>query len=163
MNDSINLEDRANRLFTYILPCRRLINLYTDLQTTEQYYHHELVELYRFGLLIAENLLELGNQINDSGDNASIQMQTGFPSIQDLYLSMIMLILDNQKRSSVFEEVDRINMSGVLLNSLSSYKNSLEPNSQKDILEEVRITLRDCRSKDIERIYIDLIDLLQGG
>jgi hypothetical protein len=163
MNDSIKLGERANRLFAFILPSRRLITIYPDLQTTEQFYHHELVELYRFGLMIAENLLELGNQINDSGEDANTQMQMGFPSIQDLYVSMIMLMIDNQIRRSVFYEQDRIAMSHVLFHSLRSYMDSLEPSSQVNILEEVRLTLNESRSKEIKRIYIDLIDLLGAG
>ncbi len=160
MNDTIPLHERANQLFPYINIQRHLIYIYTDRKQTEQYYHRELIEIYLFGIQIVENLLDLGNQINESDDEMSIEMHSGYFSIIEVYHSMILFILENQQRSSIFQEDDLISLSHTLYHSLDSYVDCLGPSSREEIKKELQLVLEENDTEEIESIYSDLIDKL---
>jgi hypothetical protein len=51
------------------------------------------------GLTIAKDMLDLGHLINQSVEEKNIEMQYAFPSIQRMYITMVLFVLWNQKKS----------------------------------------------------------------
>ena len=102
VEESIPLKERALQIQQYVDIQGYLISIYTDIENTEQYYNRELIDLYIFGLTIGQNMLDLGQRINESVDEEDLSMQYAYQSIQDTYITMVLFVLGNQKKTSLF-------------------------------------------------------------
>jgi len=159
-DESQTLNERAYRIQEYINVQGSLITVYTDLENTSQYYNRELIDLYIFGLNISQYMLDLGNRINESIDEENIKMQDRFNSIKNLYITMVLFILDNQKKSFLFEERDLIKLTDFISNSLFSNQEWLEPNTVEDIKQRVQIVIENSKSEQIKNKYNMLVEEL---
>ena len=158
--ETLPLYERAYQLQTYVDIIGYLTEIYTDLDNTEQYYDRELIELYIFGLVIIENMLDLGNQINESVDEEDIKMQSGFRSIQYIYITMVLFVLENQQKSSLFEVEDLERLSDVLYNSVSDNRSWMEASAVKDIKQKIQEVIDNTSSEHIRGNYNILIEIL---
>jgi len=160
MDTAIPLNERAYQIQPYVDILGYLTQLYTDLNHTEQYYNRELIELYIFGLFITENMLDLGNQINESIDEEDMNMQSGFFSIQDVYFKMVMFLLENQKKSSLFETEDLEKLSYYLYNSVLNNRSWIEVSAVEKIKLQIQEILDNTASDYIKKKYYMLIEIL---
>ncbi len=159
-DDNLTLNDRAYRIQKYINVQGCFVTAYTDLNDQEQYYNHELIDLYIFGLIIAQDMLDLGNLINESVDEKDIEMQYGYKSIQYMYITMVLYVLENQQKSHFFEEEDLIRLSDFLYDSVLINREWMEDAAAADIKKQVEEIVRKTSSKEINAIYNKLLGIL---
>lgn len=158
LDESLSLNDRAYQIQAYINIQGSLINVYTDLENTEQYYNRELIDLYIFSLSITQNMLDLGYRINESVVDDDLEIQYAFNSIQYLYITMVLFVLDNQKKSSIFEETDLERLSDFLSNSVLENRDWMDTVATKDIKQRLREVIENTSSEQIKKKYDHLIE-----
>jgi len=157
-DESLTLNERAYKIQEYINVQGSLINVYTDLDNTAQYYNRELIDLYMFGLSISQYMLDLGLRINESIEENDILMQDRFNSIKNFYITMVLFILDNQKKTSLFEERDLLTLTDFLYNSISVNQTWLEPAAIEDIKQSVLLVIENSESEQIKNKYNILVE-----
>jgi hypothetical protein len=157
-DESLSLNERAHQIQAYIDIQGSLITVYTDLENTEQYYNRELIDLYIFSLTISQNMLDLGYRINESVVEEDLKMQYAFNSIQYLYISMVLFVLDNQKKSYLFEETDLVKLSNFLSNSVLENRDWMDTAATKDIKQRIHEVIENTSSEDIKKKYNHLIE-----
>ncbi len=133
LDETIPLRERAEMIQKYVDIQGSLITSYTDLDNTKQNYNRELIDLYIFGLTIAQNMLDLGQRINESVDEDDIDMQYGYLSIQHVYIKMILFVLDNQRKSYFFIEADLEKLSKYISESIMLNKDWMGAPAIEDI------------------------------
>jgi hypothetical protein len=160
LDETIPLSERAYQIQKYIEIQRLLIFIYTNLGSIEQYYNRELIDLYIFGLTIAQNMLDLGERINESIEEEDLKMQNRFHSIQNLYLSMVLFVLENQKKTFLFEEADLEKLTDFLYSSVSVNNGWIETDAAEDIKLRLQEIIDNTSSEHIKNKYSMLIEVL---
>lgn len=159
-DENISLNERAYQIQKYIDIQGCLITAYTELNPSEQYYNHELIDLYIFGLTIAQDMLDLGQLINESVDEEDIKMQSRYRSIQFLYLKMILLVFHNQQKFYLFEEEDLERLSDFLYNSLLINREWIEDPATQDLKQQIQKVIDSTSSEKIKKKYSTLMKML---
>ena len=159
MDESLSLHERAYRIQPYIDIQGCFITAYTSTSQSEQYYHRELIDLYIFGLTIAQEMLDLGQQINESVEEEAVDMQYAYNSIRHLYLTMVIFILENQQKSWFFEEQDLVRLSEFLVNSIMINREWIGDESARDIVNRAEKILETTDSEEIRKKYTELMDI----
>ncbi len=160
LDEAIPLKQRALKIQSYTSIHSYLIKIYTDLENTDQYYNKELIDLYIFGIIIMQNMLDLGYQINESTDTDNIEMQSGFQSIKYRYVKMILFILKNQQNSSLFEEYDLVRLSDFLSGSILLNKDWMEESAKKELKKQLLVVIDGNSSNHIVEKYNHLLEKL---
>jgi hypothetical protein len=159
-DEALSLKDKAYQIQKYIDIQGCFVTAYTDLNTSEQYYNRELIDLYIFGLTIAQDMLDLGRLINESVVEEDIEMQSRYPSIKNMYLTMVEFVLMNQQKSHFFETEDLERLSDFLYNSLLINREWINEDAAKEIKRQVKKVLEATSSDKIHQKYSSLIDIL---
>ena len=139
-DEKLTLKQRAYRIQSYIDIQRCLVTAYTEMNFREQYYNRELIDLYIFWISIAQHMLDLGQQINESMNEDEIEMQNRYLSIQQMYVSMVLLVIENQLQSQFFSQSDLERLSEFIYNSVkinSEWMNDAMTESIKPHLQKV--------------------------
>ena len=157
-DESLTLMERAYRIQKYVDIQGFLITIYTDLDNTVQYYNQELIELYIFGLTICQSMLDLGYRINESVEDAEIGMQSRFNTIQYVYITMVLFILENQEKESLFINQDLERLSNVISSSVQLNKDWMEPAAKEDIKQRLQNIVNNTSSGHIRGKYRSLIE-----
>jgi hypothetical protein len=160
MDESLPLKNRAYKIQEYIDAVGSLITVYTDMDTVQQFYNSELIDLYIFAITISQNMLDLGQQINESVDEEDLGMQYAFNSIRKLYVRMILFTLDNQKKSNFFKKEDLERLTEFISGSIQLNKEWLVPAVNKDIKLRIESIIEDTSSEKIKTEYTELIEIL---
>ena len=160
LDESVPLYEKAHQIQKYVDIQGCFVTAYTSLNNREQYYNHELIDLYLFGLTIAQDMLDLGHLINESIEEKDIEMQSRFHSIQNLYLTMVLFVLKNQQNSYFFEEKDLIRLSEFLYYSVLINREWMEDAAVKNIEQQVKMVIENTSSDDIKKKYTMLLDEL---
>lgn len=160
LDETIPLRERAEMIQKYVDIQGSLITSYTDLDNTKQNYNRELIDLYIFGLTIAQNMLDLGQRINESVDEDDIDMQYGYLSIQHVYIKMILFVLDNQRKSYFFIEADLEKLSKYISESIMLNKDWMGAPAIEDIEQGLRKVIINTSSGLIKEEYQKLIETL---
>jgi len=161
-NDSIPLNIRAQAILRFLGTYEDIIDIYSNILMKKQYYTPELVEIYLFGLDIMQEMLVLGEKINQSDDPDDVAFQKGFPAIQQFYISMLLKHLKVQINSSEYsnEELE------TLCNGISaSVKKNLNwfDQTQKDTLkQEMQTVINAASTEKIKAEYDNLIKLIKN-
>jgi len=160
LDETTPLSERAYQIQKYIEIQRLLIFIYTNLGSNEQYYNRELIDLYIFSLTIAQSMLDLGERINESIEEEDLKMQNRFHSIQNLYLSMVLFVLENQKKTSLFKEADLEKLTDFLYSSVSVNSGWIESDAAEDIKLRLQEIIDNTSSEHIKNKYSMLIEAL---
>ena len=161
LDESILLRERAEMIQRYVDIQGSLITSYTDLNNTKQNYSRELIDLYIFGLTIAQHMLDLGQRINESVDEEDIDMQYGFLSIQGMYIKMLLFVLDNQSKSYFFIETDLKNLTNFVSESIMLNKDWMEVSAIEAIEQGLRKVIDNTSSSHFKDEYQKLIDYIR--
>lgn len=159
MDENLSLHEKAYRIQPYIDIQGCFVTVYTSTSQSEQYYHRELIDLYIFGLTIAQDMLDLGQQINESVEEEAVDMQYAYNSIRHLYLTMVIFILENQQKSWFFEEQDLVRLSEFLVNSIMINREWIGDESARDIVSRAEKILETTDSDEIRKKYTELVDI----
>ncbi len=159
-DESLSLQQKAYKIQSYKHIQEFLIKIYTDLDSTEQYYHRELIDLYIFSISIAQNMLDIGYQINESVNENDMVMQSGFPGIQSRYINTVSFILEIQERDSLFEPEDLERLSDFLSSSILLNKDWMEGSAIEDVKQQVQKLIDNSSSEYVIKQYNNLIESL---
>ena len=105
-------------------------------------------------------MLDLGNQINESVDDTEIEMQSKFQSIQYVYIAMVLLVVENQEKESLFEVNDLEILSDVISSSVQLNKDWMETSAREDVKRRLQKVIDITTSEHIRQKYIMLIELM---
>ncbi len=157
LDETLTLNERAYEIQKYVDIQALLITMYTDLGHPEQYYHRELIDLYIFGLTISQNMLDLGQQINESVDEEDIELQHAYNSIQEVYVKMVLFVLENQKKENLFDVEDLERITEYVSGSVNLNNHWMLPSAKIDIKNGIQEVLDNTSSTHIRNIYEILI------
>ena len=158
LDETLTYKQKAYKIQAYIDIHSYLVNIYTDINKKEQYYNNELIDLYIFGLTITQNMLDLGYQINESIDENDIKMQSGFRSIQYMYITMVLFVLESQEKISSFETADLEKLSDFVSSSVLLNKEWMESAAGDDIKQQLQRVIDNTSSDHITKKYNMLIE-----
>jgi len=158
VDESIPLNERALQIQQYVDIQGLLISIYTDIENTEQYYKRELIDLYIFGITIGQNMLDLGQRINESIDEEDISMQYAYQSIQDTYITMVLFVLGNQEKANLFEESDLERLTDFISSSIQLNKDWMDASSTGIIKQGIQKVINNSSSNYIQDKYQLLIE-----
>jgi len=159
-DDQLSLNEKAYRIQNYIQVQGCFVTAYTDLNAQEQYYNQELIDLYIFGLTIAQDMLDLGNLINESVEEKDVEIQYGYESIRNMYITMVLYVLRNQQKSHFFREDDLIRLSDFIYDTVLINRKWMQDNAVADIRNEVQKVIAGTSSDAIREKYTGLLDIL---
>jgi hypothetical protein len=159
-DESLTLNERAFRIQHYVDIQGCFVTVYTESDISAQYYHRELIDLYIFGLTIAQEMLDLGQLINESVEEEALEMQYAYHSIRLLYLTMVMFILENQQKSWFFGEEDLVRLSDFLANSVMINREWIEDEPAREIKIRLNKIIEHSESDEIREKYIELAENL---
>ena len=162
LSDTLSLQTKAFMIQKYVDIQGCLVTAYTENNTEKQYYHRELIDLYIFGLTIAQDMLDLGQMINESVREEDIEMQYAYRSIQELYVVMVKSVLKNQQRSQLFLKKDLERLSDFVYNSVLINSEWMGNAAAEEIIREAENVIQNTSSGVIREKYDALIDLLQS-
>ena len=158
MDESAPLKERAYQIQSYMNIQGFLITLYTDLNTTEQYYNKELIDLYIFGLTIAQYMLDLGQRINESVESEDIEIQYAFPSIQKMYLKTLLFVIENQSKTAFFQNEDLERLASFIVNSIELNRDWMELPAKEAITQSLQHVIDNTTSTYIQEEYSLITD-----
>jgi hypothetical protein len=159
-DNSISLNDKAFEVQAYIGIQSQLAGIYTDILRREQYYNQELIDIYIFGLIITEKMLDLADKINNSNAEADIRMQSGYRAIQYSYLTMAGFVLRNQAAFTLYSLEDQMRLSDSIYNSISRNKGRIETPVRENLKPQLQVVIDSASSEYIKDKYIRLIEMI---
>ncbi len=159
-DESIPLYEKAQLSKRYLEVYRELIDIYTNIRMKRQYYNRELIDLQIFGLQVTQKMLDLANEINKSTDVEDINMQSGYQSIQMIYIARLLDILENQKYSSQYLNKDLEILTDSVNISILRNKDWMDTFIAKELEQSLLIVIDSVSSDYIRKKYIELAGLL---
>ena len=159
-DESIPLNEKANWIKGFFEVHGKLIDIYTNIRMGKQYYNRELIDINIFGLSLAEKMLDLANQINESENVADVKMQSGYRSIQMIYMAGLEDVLENQKYTSQYLNEDLEILTDSLTNSVMRNKDWMDSAAANDLKQALLVVMDSTSSDYIRKKYIELTELL---
>ncbi len=159
-DESISLKQRAYRVQSFLLIQSDLVDLYTDIYRSDQYYHKELIDLYLFGLSVTQGMLDLSYKINESDDEEDIILRSVFPTIQYTYMTMLSFILEKQKNRSIYDIEDLDRLADSVSSSVLENKVWMEAAIRTNLKEQIQVVMDSVATIHIKDKYNHLIEVL---
>jgi hypothetical protein len=122
--------------------------IYTDDLRQEQFYNEELIDLYIFRLFVQEKMLELADEIMNSKDPSVMGMREGLIAVQQGYLNLINVLLEEQVKSNKYHSDDLERLSGEISHSLLNNLKWMDQDSREKITNQIQRAL-DKSSSDL--------------
>jgi hypothetical protein len=158
-DESLALHEKANVLKEYLNIYWEGINIYTNIRMKKPYYHRELLGLHIFGLSLAQKMLDLAYEINESTDPADLNMQSGYQSIQAIYKSILIDLLATQKYSSNYLQKDLELLSDSIFTSVMRNRSWMDSTDVDDVNQALNVVMDSTSSRHINKNYAELIAL----
>jgi hypothetical protein len=134
--------------------------VYTDFRMKRQYYIRELADIDIFGIRIAQQMLDLGNEINESDDPSDVAMQSDYPAIQKMYLNLLAELFEKQQHTSKYPEQTLELLSDSLSNSVRRNMGWFDEDASEKIKQEILTVIDSTSSRKIRNGYRELIEIL---
>ena len=115
-DEALPLWAKAGKIKWFVNTLMELKVAYTTFGMSTQYYVRELNDIDITRLRVAQRMLELGIEINESEDLSDVDMQSDYPAIQKMYLSLLSELFEKQQHTSLYPQ----QMLELLSDSLSS-------------------------------------------
>jgi hypothetical protein len=134
--------------------------VYTTIGSNTQYYVRELMDIDIFRVRVAQKMLELGNEINESEDPSDVDMQSDYPAIQQMYLNILTELFVLQQHTSQYPEQTLELLSDNL--STSVRRNMLWFDEEASaLIKQAMLTVIDSTSsRKIRNDYKELTEIL---
>ncbi len=156
-NDTIPLHIRAQAILRFLGTYEDIIDIYSNILMKKQYYTPELVDIYLFGLDIMQEMLILGEKINQSDDPNAVAYQEGFPAIQQFYITMLLKHLKVQINNSEYSNEELEKLSKGISESINKNLNWFDQ-AQKDTLkQEMQTVINAASTEKIKAEYEALL------
>ncbi|MEN8230650.1 MAG: hypothetical protein ABFS38_21015, partial [Bacteroidota bacterium] len=159
-DETLPLHEKARIIMEYLNIHSDYMDVYTNLRMKKQYYARELVDIDIFGIRIAQKMLDLGNEINQSEDPGDVAMQSGFSSIQKMYLTFLTDMLEKQQHTSQYPEKTLELLCDTLSNSIRRNMEWFDEDASEEIKQGMHAVIDSTSSQRIKTDYRDLIEVL---
>ena len=93
-------------------------------------------------------------------DEKDIKMQYAYGSIQDMYIKMVLYVLDNQSKTQLFRETDLEKLSRYLSDAIMLNIDWMDELTRRDIREHVQKVMDNTSSAKIKKEYQKLLDTI---
>lgn len=160
-NDSIPLHIRAEVILRFLGTYDNIVDIYSNILMKKQYYTPELVETYLFGLDIMQEMLTLGEKINQSTDPDDVAFQEGFPAIQNYYISMLKKDLKIQLNSTEYSPKELETLCDGISASVKKNVNWLNQEQKKELIDDMQTVVDSTSSEKISTEYKKIIASLE--
>ncbi|MEA3461426.1 MAG: hypothetical protein U9R49_06070, partial [Bacteroidota bacterium] len=136
-----------------------LTAVYTQIGMERQYYVLELFDIDIFAVRVAQKMLDLGNEINESDDPADIVMQTDFPEIQKMYLNLLVQLFEKQQHTSQYPRLTLELLSDSLDSSVRRNMHWFDEDASALIKQAMLGVIDSTSSKKIRKDYRELTEI----
>ncbi len=113
-----------------------------------------------YGMQVTQKMLNLAYEINKSDDPGDMMMQSGFQSIQYLYISGVIDVLKEQAKTSKYFKNDLEVLTDSVTISLMKNKNWMDSTAVNDLKQALEVVVDSTSSDYIKNKYIELSELL---
>jgi len=159
-DETLPLYAKAELIKWFVNTLMELKVAYTTIGSNTQYYIRELIDIDIFRVSVAQKMLELGNEINESEDPSDVDMQSDYPAIQLMYLNILTELFELQQYTSLYPEQTLELLSDSL--SASVKRNMLWFDEDASaLIEQAMLTVQDkTSSRKIRNNYRELTEIL---
>jgi len=154
-DESIPDGQKLSQAEYYLRVCENWMRLYTLEAEGEQYYHHELTDVYLFGLEITHIMLEI-NERPQNSDRFDESVNEIDP-IQSIYLSGLFNLLREQSNSPQFAEEDHEILTGQIIQSITQNRSWMDDAMLGDLKQALQLNVENASSNDIKAKYQELL------
>jgi len=159
-DETLPLYQKAHVIKLYLSVQNDFIDFYTNILMKKQYYNRELVDIYIFGLRVTQKMLDLAHQINESDDPGDVMIQSGYKSIQDIYMMSLTECLRIQQQPSEYPEKALELLTDSLSSSVRRNKVWFDEDDSEKIRQAMLTVIDSTSSRKIINDYRDLIEIL---
>jgi len=159
-DESIPLNEKAHWMKGFLEVHGQLLDIYTNIRMEKLFYNRELIDINIFGLGVAERMFDLAKEINESKDSKDINMQSGYQSIQMIYIAGLKDILENQKYTSQYLNEDLEKLTDSLTNSVLRNRDWMDSSATINIKQALQVVMDSTSSEYIKNRYSTLNELL---
>ncbi len=159
-DQTLPLHTKAEMIQWYVPNMIELATAYTLIGVEKQYYIRELTDIDIFGIAIAEMMLDLGNEINESEDPGDIVMQSDFPLIQEMYLDLLSSLFEKQQHPSLYPEETLELFADSLSTSVRRNMHWFDADASETIKQAMLAVIDSSSSQKIKKDYKELTEIL---
>lgn len=161
-DESLPLWARADMIKLFVNTLMELKVAYTLVGMEKQYYARELMDIDIYRISVLHKMLELGQLINESEDPSDVAMQADFPQIQQLYVNIIVELLQEQQKSSQYPRTSLELLSDSISASVTRNLDWFDEDASGSIEEAMSSVMDQTPSWKIKSDYRELTKLLKS-
>ncbi len=159
-DEKLPLHEKAQTIKWWLNIYQGLILVYTNVAMERQYYIRELVDIDIFGVGLAQKMLDLGDELNESKDPNDVVMQADLPAIQKMYVDLLTKVLEKQQHTSQYPEQTLELLSDSISNSVRRNMDRFDEDATERIKQELLTVIDSTSSRKIRNNYRALIEIL---
>lgn len=160
-DESLHLWTRADMIKWFVNTLMELKVAYTLIGIEKQYYAGELMDIDIFRITVLHEMLDLGQRINESENPSDVAMQADFPYIQQMYVDLIVELLEEQQKTSQYPRTSLELLSDSISASVKDNLDWLDKDAKGAIEEAMRRVMDNTSSRKIRSDYREITELLQ--
>ncbi len=159
-DETLPLHAKADMIKWFVNTLMELRVVYTNVGMKRQYNVQELIDIDIFRVRVAQKMLDLGNEINESEDPSDVSMQSDYPEIQKMYLNILTELLEEQQHTSLYPEQTLELLSDSLSSSVRRNMLWFDENASEMIKQAMLTVIDSTSSRKIKNDYRELIGVL---
>jgi len=159
-DETLPLWVKADMIKWFVNTLMELKVAYTIIGTETQYYIRELMDMDIFRVSVAQKMLELGNEINESDDPSDVSMQSDYPHIQMMYLNILIELFEEQQHTSIYPEQTLELLADSLSISVRRNMGWFDEDASERIKHAMLSVVESTSSRKIRTDYKELADIL---
>ena len=159
-DETLPLYAKAELIKWFVNTLMELKVAYTTIGSNTQYYIRELIDIDIFRVSVAQKMLELGNEINESEDPSDVDMQSDYPAIQLMYLNILTELFELQQYTSFYPEQTLELLSDSLSASVKRNMLWFDEDASALIEQAMLDVIESTSSRKIKSDYRELTEIL---
>ena len=159
-DETLPLYAKAELIKWFVNTLMELKVAYTTIGSNTQYYIRELIDIDIFRVSVAQKMLELGNEINESEDPSDVDMQSDYPAIQLMYLNILTELFELQQYTSLYPEQTLELLSDSLSASVKRNMLWFDEDASALIEQAMLDVIESTSSRKIKSDYRELTEIL---
>lgn len=159
-DETLPLWVKADKIKWFVNTLIELKVAYTIIGVETQYYNRELMDMDIFRVNVAQKMLDLGKEINESDDPSDVSMQGDYPHIQLMYLNILVELFEEQQRTSEYPEQTLELLADSLSTSVRRNMDWFDADASARIKQAMHSVMESTSSRKIKKDYKELSDIL---
>ncbi len=159
-DETLPLYAKAELIKWFVNTLMELKVAYTTIGSNTQYYIRELIDIDIFRVSVAQKMLELGNEINESEDPSDVDMQSDYPAIQLMYLNILTELFELQQYTLLYPEQTLELLSDSLSASVKRNMLWFDEDASALIEQAMLDVIESTSSRKIKSDYRELTEIL---